>query len=79
MTSTRSNLQLAFLFLIGLGAGIWTFIAPWVMSYPTTNGAWTSSTWAAEWVGAVVTVASGLGLVIVLALAARDALSAESR
>lgn len=79
MTGMRANLQLGFLFIVGLAAGIWTFIAPWVVPYPTSNGGWTSSTWAATWVGAIVSVASGLGLVIALALAARDAARANAR
>jgi hypothetical protein len=74
MTSLRANLQLAFVFVVGLGAGIWTFIAPWVVPYPTTNGSWTSEIWAAAWVGAIVAAASGLGLVVVLALATSEAL-----
>lgn len=77
MTSRRANVQLAFLFLVGLGAGIWTVIAPWVQSYPTPSGAWTSSIWSATWVGGIVAVASGLGLVIVLGLAAADALKSQ--
>jgi hypothetical protein len=77
MSSLRANLQLAFTFVLGLGAGIWTFIAPWVIPYPTSNGTWTSSIWAAEWVGAIVTAASAIGLVTVLAMAAADAMRAQ--
>ena len=73
MSTLRSNLQLAFVFLVGLGAGIWTVAAPWIVSFPTPNGTWTSSVWAATWVGGIVAVASGLGLVIALALAVSDA------
>ena len=73
MTSLRSNLQLAVLFFVGLAAGIWTVAAPWIISYPTPNGAWTSSVWAATWVGSIVAVASGLGLVVALAVAVSDA------
>lgn len=70
MSDVRGSLQLAVLFVIGLGAGIWTVIAPWVIPYPLHDGAWTSSTWAATWVGAVVATASAIGLVAALALAA---------
>lgn len=79
MTSLRANLQLAFVLIVGLAAGIWTFIAPWVVPYPTANGGWTSSIWAATWVGAIVSIASGLGLVVLLAFVARDAARADAR
>ena len=77
MTSVRASMQLAFLFAVGLGAGIWTVIAPWVISYPTSNGAWTPSIWTATAAGGIITVASGIGLVIVVALATRDALKTQ--
>lgn len=73
----RGYLQLAALFVIGLGAGIWTFVAPWVIAYPTANGSWTPSIWAATWVGVAVTLASALGLVALFGAAAHEALAAE--
>jgi hypothetical protein len=75
--SARGHVQLALVFLIGLAAGIWTFVAPWVVGYPGHDGGWSSSTWAAVWVGAVVAAASGLGLVVALAMASREALRAQ--
>jgi hypothetical protein len=71
----RGHVQLAVLFVVGLAAGIWAFVAPWVIPYPTSNGSWTSSIWAATWVGAAVTIASALGLVAVAGAAAHEAVT----
>ena len=73
----RGAAQLAVLFFVGLVVGVWTFISPWVVGFPSgpgSNGSWTSSTWAAVWVGGVVLVVSGLGFVSALALALASAL-----
>lgn len=75
MMDIRGHLQLAVLFVVGLAVGIWTFISPWVISYPTSNGSWTPSIWAATWVGVAVTVASALGLVAVFGAAAHEAVA----
>lgn len=77
MSDVRADMRMALLFVIGLAAGLWTVAAPWVIPYPTASGGWTSSTWAAVWVGAVVAAASALGLVVALALAARDGLRSQ--
>lgn len=74
MSDLRASVGMALLFVVGLGAGIWTVLAPWVIPYPASNGAWTASTWAATWVGAVVAAASSVGLVATVALAASAAL-----
>ncbi len=78
MNDLRASMLLAFVFVVGLGAGIWTVLAPWIIPYPSANGAWTSSTWAATWVGAVVAAASALGLVAALGLAASAGLKRTS-
>jgi hypothetical protein len=73
--AARAAAQLAVLFAIGLVAGAWTFLAPWVLGFPSSRaGAWTSSTWAAVWVGSIVVVASAVGLVTALGLAMSAAL-----
>ena len=76
--AARGAVQLAVLFSLGLVAGIWTCIAPWVVGFPSSRpGVWTRSTWATVWVGAVVVLASALGLVIALGLAVSAALRRE--
>jgi hypothetical protein len=68
--SVRAFVQLALLFAAGLMAGIWTFVAPWIVGFPSVRpGQWTSSTWSAVWVGSIVIGVSAAGLVIALALA----------
>lgn len=60
------SLPLAGLFVLGLAAGTWTFVAPWAIGYPVAQ-AWTGSVWTSIGAGAVVIAASGAGLVAVLA------------
>jgi hypothetical protein len=71
----RTSIQLAAIFLVGLAAGTWVFIAPWVVGFPAGRaGTWTSSTWSDVWIGAVVVGTSAFGLVVALALALAAAL-----
>jgi len=56
------------IFALGLGAGIWAFISPWVLTYPVANG-WSASVWSSIWVGVVVAGLSGASAVVVLARA----------
>jgi hypothetical protein len=56
------------LFAVGLAVGIWTFLSPWALSYPMTTG-WTTSVWTSVWVGGILTAASAISLVAVLARA----------
>jgi hypothetical protein len=71
----RGAAQLAVLFAVGLVVGGWAFLSPWVVGFPAgQGGAWTSSTWAAVWVGGVVLVLSALGLVNALGLSLAAAL-----
>jgi hypothetical protein len=73
--AARAALQLLVLFAIGLLAGVWTFIAPWIVAFPTSRyGGWTSSTWSTVWVAAIVIGASAIGLVTALGLALAAAL-----
>jgi hypothetical protein len=63
------SLPLLLLFTLGLAAGIWIFVAPWAVGYPTPNG-WTASVWASVWTGAILAAASSISLIVVLAHAA---------
>lgn len=63
-------IQLAAVFALGLALGIWVFVSPWVLGYPSSgHGAWTGSTWASVWVGGAVIAASAIALVVALARA----------
>lgn len=75
MSAVRGLGQLAALFVAGLLAGLWAFIAPWVLGYAGgTRGGWAQHTWSNVWVGAIVIGASATGLATVTALAAHGAL-----
>jgi len=65
-TEVRRSVPLLLLFVIGLGAGIWVFVSPWALGYPSPSG-WTTSVWTSVWSGAVVTAASAISLVALLA------------
>jgi hypothetical protein len=72
MNGARALLQLVVLLVVGLAAGIWTFVAPWALGYPGSGGVeWTRSTWSNVIVGAVVAMASAAALVIAAALMVR--------
>jgi hypothetical protein len=76
--AARAALQLTVLFAVGLLVGIWTFIAPWVVGFPSSRpGQWTSSTWSTVWVAALVVGVSAVGLVIALGLAISAALRGD--
>jgi hypothetical protein len=62
----RRALPLLVLFVVGLAAGIWVFIAPWVIGYPTDHG-WSSSIWTSVLMGGVLSVFSAACLVATLA------------
>jgi len=62
----RRSLPLAGLFVLGLAAGTWTFVAPWAVGYPVAGG-WTGSVWTSVWAGAAEIAASAAGLVAILA------------
>jgi hypothetical protein len=70
--------RLSVAFVLGAIAGIWTFIEPWMIQYPFgTRDEWTPSTWSNVWVGAIVTGASLVGLVVTVATGLRSAVRAE--
>jgi hypothetical protein len=62
----RRGIPLLALFVIGLAAGIWVFVAPWAFGYPTPSG-WTTSVWTSVWAGAAVTGVSAVSIVALLA------------
>jgi hypothetical protein len=64
----RRAVPLTILFVVGLAAGIWVFVSPWALAYPTPHG-WTPSTWSSVWVGGFLAAASAVSLVTVLARA----------
>ena len=67
------SVPLLVLFAAGMGAGIWVLVSPWALGYPAPGG-WTASIWTSLWTGAVVTAASAVSLVAVLARAVHAAL-----
>ena len=62
----RRSVPLLLLFVLGLAAGVWVFVSPWVLGYPRPAG-WTTAVWTSVWAGAVVTVVSAISLVALLA------------
>lgn len=73
-TELRRVLPLLLIFTLGLGAGIWAFISPWVLTYPVANG-WSTSVLSNVWVGAIVAGLSAACAVVVLARALHLALN----
>ena len=66
-TELRRTLPLVMLFAIGVAAGVWIFVSPWVLGYPEPARGWTSSTWTSVWVGGALAGLSSAGLVTLLA------------
>ena len=62
----RRTVPFLVLFVVGLAAGIWVFVSPWALGYPSAPG-WSTSVWTSVWAGAVLTVASAVCLVALLA------------
>jgi hypothetical protein len=67
-SEVRRSVPLLVLFVLGLAAGLWVFISPWVVGFPMPSG-WTSSVWTSVWAGAGLTVVSAACLVALLARA----------
>jgi hypothetical protein len=69
------GLALLPIFVVGLFAGAWLFIAPWAVGFPPgVHGGWSAPTWSAVWAGAIVMGASGVALVTMVGLALSAAL-----
>jgi hypothetical protein len=66
-TELRRSVPLLVLFVLGLAAGVWVFVSPWALGYPTPASGWTTSIWTSVWAGAVLTAASAASLVALLA------------
>jgi len=65
--SPAPALRLSVLFALGLLAGIWIAVAPWVLGYPQpARGGWSASQLSSVVAGALVIVASGTSLVAVV-------------
>ena len=75
MSEVRRSTPLLLIFTAGLAAGIWVFASPWALSYPATGG-WSSSIWTGVWVGGILTIASAVSLVTLLARSVHVALRA---
>jgi hypothetical protein len=75
----RGSIRLSVIFVIGALLGVWSFIEPWVIDYGFgAQHQWSPSTWSNVWIGAVVTAASLLGLVLTVASALRAAAAASA-
>jgi len=75
-TELSRALTLVLIFALGLGAGIWACVSPWVLAFPTGSG-WSSSVWSSVWVGAVVAGLSAASAVVVLARALHVSLNSS--
>jgi hypothetical protein len=78
MTEARRFGQLAVLLVIGLAVGVWLFVSPWVLAYPSASRHWSHSTWTSIWTGGILIAASGAGLVGCAALGVRAAIRGAS-
>ena len=75
------RLALAPFFMVGLLAGVWLVVAPWIVGFPPgAHGGWSASRWSYVLAGAVVVGVSGVALVttVGLALAATASRSDEA-
>lgn len=71
MKEARALVTLLGLAVLGLAAGVWQFLAPWVVGLPKGAGGWSTATWASVWTAAVIVSASGLVLVLLAGALAR--------
>ena len=62
----RRALPLLLLFMAGQGAGVWIFVSPWALGYPTPGG-WTPSLWTSVWIGGILVGTSAVSLVALVA------------
>jgi hypothetical protein len=74
----RGSIRLSVIFVVGAILGVWSFIEPWVIDYGFgAQHQWSPSTWSNVWIGALVTGASLVGLVLTFATGLRAAARAS--
>ena len=74
------GLALVSLFLIGLCAGAWLVVAPWVVGFPSGgHGGWGAATWSSVCAGLIIVGGSGAALVTTVGLALAEAFRPEER
>ncbi|MDP9247304.1 MAG: hypothetical protein M3O95_04345 [Candidatus Dormibacteraeota bacterium] len=74
----RGSIRLSVIFVVGAILGVWSFIEPWVIDYGFgVQHQWSPSTWSNVWIGALVTGASLVGLVLTFATGLRAAARAS--
>jgi hypothetical protein len=86
MRGPRTTVALLAVFALGLVAGIWQFVSPWVITFPGgTNGPWGTPMWSSIWTAALIVGVSALAIVVVSAASlhatvrqARERLAAEA-
>jgi H+/Cl- antiporter ClcA len=75
----RGSIRLSVIFVIGAILGVWSFVEPWVIDYGFgAQHQWSPSTWSNVWIGAIVTAASLVGLVVTVASGLRAAARASA-
>jgi hypothetical protein len=65
--------------IIGFFAGIWLFLAPFIVEYQKVGQDWIDATRNDLWTGGALIAISALTLVLFVAFALRDAASAAER
>ena len=75
----RGSIRLSVVFVLGARLGVWSFIEPWVIDYGFgAQHQWSPSTWSNVWIGALVTGASLVGLVVTVATGLRAPVRASA-
>jgi len=65
-----SRLALVPFFMVGLLAGVWLVVSPWVVGFPPgAHGGWSASRWSEVLAGAIVVGVSAVALVTTVGLA----------
>jgi hypothetical protein len=86
MRGPRTTVALLVVFALGLIAGIWQFVSPWVITFPGgTSGPWGAPMWSSIWTAGLIVGVSALAIVVVSAASlhatvrrATERLAAES-
>ena len=65
MSDWTRRMILMTLFVLGLALGVWTFVSPWIIGFPTGSGqTWTNSIKATLWAGGIVAAGSLIALLL---------------